>query len=191
MSADERSTPPRGLKLGEYIAALIAALGVANPAGLARMRQVVGERLARIILDDETVDVTFGPAGLRVQTAIAEAAVTGVGATDSATVLALLDGYLEVADAILDGRLHVSGAPEDITRMFIASEILLDTSPRTPALQALAARFRSERRDQRGIPMPVQRRAAWYPFSSNASEHELLARLELLPNASGSQPGLA
>ena len=185
MSANEFANPRLRLKLGEYIAALIDALGTANPAALARMRQVVGERRARIILDDEAVDISFGPASLHVQTVAAETEVNGVGETDSTTVLILLDGYLEVIDAILNGRLHVSGLPEDITRMFVAIEILLDASPRTPALQALAARFWRERRERRGLPPPNRRRASWYPFSSNVSEYDLLARLDLLPEDSG------
>jgi hypothetical protein len=183
MSVDRSASPAPGLILEAYIAALIDALGAANPAALARMRQVVGERQARISLDDEAVDISFGPAGLRIRTA-AEHEVDGVGETSSTTVLAVLDGYLEVADAILDGRLHVSGAPEDIIRMFVAIEILLDASPRTPALQALAARFRRERRDRRGLALPEMRRVSWYPFSSDAREHDLLARLNLLPEDS-------
>lgn len=174
------------MKLGVYIEALINTFGASNPAALARMRQVVGERRARIILDDEAVDISFGPAGLRVQTEAGESEVNGIGETDSITILALLDGYLEVADVILDGRLHVSGEPEDIIRMFVAIEILLDASPRTPALQALAARFRRERRPRR-LSIPDRRRASWYPFSSDESEVDLLAQLDLLPEDSGSE----
>jgi hypothetical protein len=181
MSADE-SPNPTPLKLGEYIAALIDALGDANPAALSRMRRVVGERRARIILDDEAVDVFFDDGSLHVQTATDKTKVDGIGETDSATVLALLDGYLEVEAAILNGRLRVFGAQEDITRMFAAIEILLDVSPRTPTLQRLAARFRRERREQRGLPVSDQRRVTWYPFGSRASEYELLARLDLLPS---------
>ena len=187
MFADGFANPLPALKLGEYIAALIDALGAANPAALARMRQVVGERRARIVLDDEAVDISFGPSGLYVRTAETSTEVNGVGQTDSATVLALLDGYLEVEAAILTGRLRVSGAPEDITRMFVAIEILLDSAPRTPALQMLAARFRRERRELRGLPIADRRGAAWYPFGSHANEYELLARLDLLPESTSSE----
>lgn len=186
MSADESTNTVPEPRLGEYIAALLDALGDANPAALSRMRRVVGERRARIILDDEAVDVFFDVGGLRVQTATDETEVNGVGETDSATVLALLDGYLEVEAAILNGRLRVFGAPEDTTRMFAAIEILLDASPRTPTLQILAARFRRERREKRGLPVPDRRRVTWYPFGSRASEYELLAQLDLLPSDSGS-----
>ena len=187
MSADESLNTAPELKLGEYIVALIDALGDANPAALSRMRRVVGERRARIILDDEAVDVFFDAGGLRVQTAANETEVNGVGETDSATVLAMLDGYLEVEAAILNGRLRVFGAQEDITRMFAAIEILLDASPRTPTLQMLAARFRRERREKRGLPVSDPRRVTWYPFGSRASEYELLAQLDLLPSDSGSK----
>jgi hypothetical protein len=60
-------------------------------------------------------------------------------------VLDILNGYLEVNQAILSGRLLVQGEVEDLNRIFIAIEILLDASPRTPALQQLAVRFARER----------------------------------------------
>jgi len=170
----------RRLTLGQYVIALIRILGTNSPSALARMRQVVGNRRARILLDDEAIDVAFGPHGLLVERAIRGRRVDGEGATDSETVLALLDGYLEVPDAILEGRLRVSGAAEAVTRMFAAIEILLDASPRTPGLQALAARFRFARGEQRGSP-PRSHRHPWYPFASETDEREMLAALGLLP----------
>lgn len=184
MFVDRSTNAPAGLTLGAYIAALIDALGDANPAALARMRQVVGERQARIGLDDEAVDIWFSADRLNILAADAATEVDGLGTTNSATVLAMLDGYLEMADAILDGRLHVAGAPEQIIRMFLAIEILLDTSPRTPGLQTLADRFRRERRERRDRSLSAARRSSWYPFTSDASEHDLLARLNLLPEDS-------
>lgn len=182
MSVDESFAAPAARGLGEYIIALVAELGAANPAALARMRQVVGLRRARIKLDDETVDVFFDPIGLRVQTATLDSPIDGMGETDSTTVLALLDGYLEVGSAILNGQLSVSGEPDDITRMFMAIEILLDASPRTPALQQLAAQFRRARRATSST-LPRQRpRPAWYPFGSSAREMDLLRQHELLPD---------
>ncbi len=184
------SLPTDPLTLGDYISELIRVLGSAHPAALARMREVVGNRRARIVLDDEVVDVAFGPESLNIQPATnhanvegAGASLDGEGATDSGTVLDLLDGYLEVTDAILDGRLHVFGVAEDVVRMFVAIEILLDASPRTPALQALAFKFQVNRRGRRGSPAPGTR-GSWYPFACEGREHELLARLRLLPDAS-------
>ena len=172
----------RLLTLHQYVIALIRILGTNSPSALARMRQVVGDRRARIRLDDEAIDVAFGPHGLRVERAIRRRRVDGEGATDSETVLALLDGYLEVSDAILEGRLRVSGAAEAVIRMFAAIDILLDASPRIPGLQALAARFRAERGERLGGASPSHQRP-WYPFASEADEWEMLAGLDLLPEA--------
>jgi len=178
------------LTLSEYVTTLIEALGTSNPAALARMRQVVMRRRARIILDDEAVDISFGLDGLAILPSKADETVSGTGQTNSATVMDLLDGHVEIADVILDGRLNISGLPEDIARMFMAIEILLDASPRTPELQGLAARFRRERRESRVIAMPSRGKTLGYPFSSGVTERELLARLDLLPDDSdyGSVP---
>jgi hypothetical protein len=167
--------------LGEYITDLIDVLGEAHPAALSRMRQVVGDRSARIILDQEAVDISFRAAGLRVTEAGQDGSVDGVGATDSATVLALLEGVVEVTDAILDGNLRVTGSLAAIARIFQAIELLLDASPRTPALQALADRFQAERGHHRTVVPPGIGRPCWYPFPCTESEHQLLKKLDLLP----------
>jgi hypothetical protein len=177
-----REIPAEPRTLGEYIRASIGVLGTEHPAALARMRAVVGGRQARIVLDDEAVEVSFLHDRLEVKPAGGgddrEGANANLGVTDSSTVLDLLDGYLEVTDAILDGRLRISGAPEDVVRMLVAIEILLDASPRTPALQALAVRLRSQRRKGR----PARGTGgSWYPFSCSGRERALLAQLDLLP----------
>jgi len=172
--------------LGDYIRALIGVLGDEHPAALARMRAVVGGREASITLDDEAVQMAFRDGRLEVKLVSSrddrEGARANLGVTDSSTVLDLLDGYVEVPDAILDGRLQISGEPEDVVRMLVAIEILLDASPRTPALQALASRFQWARRTGKHSPA-FGGGGSWYPFSSGAGERELLARLDLLPEA--------
>jgi len=173
------------LSLREFVSALIETLGEEHPAALARMKQIVEHRTAGISLDAETVSVSFGPDGLRVEPADDLALLDGAGATDSATVIDLLDGAIEVPGAILDGRLRVTGALEEIARMFQAIEILLDASPRTPRLQALAARFQSERRAPDRMMLPVRGQSSWYPFPCGAREFELLGRLDLLPEPPG------
>ena len=70
--------------------------------------------------------------------------VSGSGATDRATVLALLDGYAGVTDVILDGRLRVDGPVDDIARMFQSIETLIDGATRVPMLQQLARDFRAD-----------------------------------------------
>jgi hypothetical protein len=193
-SAANPTLPGKAWTLGEYIEALISALGSTHPSALARMREVVGDREARIVLDDEAVDVVFENRSLQVRPALTDANVegtpTGMGITDSATVLDLLDGYIEVADSILDGRIRVFGSPEDVSRMFLAIEILLDMSSRTPALQALAFRFQTERRDRRASPLPATH-GSWYPFGCQVNELELLARNDLLPDPPDRSTALA
>jgi hypothetical protein len=101
------------------------------------MRNVVGPRRARIRLDAEMVDVAFDvDEQLRVEEPGGD--VSGEGGTDRDTVLDMLDGYIEVTDAIIEGRLAVSGETENVSRMFVALGFLrckssLGTSARTRA----------------------------------------------------------
>ena len=173
------SIEPPCRTLAEYVGELVRRLGDADPAALERMRAVVDGRRARIVLDDEAVDVAFAGAELRVEPA-GEGAVDGTGVTDRATTLELLDGYLEVTDAILDGRLDVTGGVDDVERMFGAIEILLDVAARAPALQDLAADYRADpcRAPRRSPPPPP-------PARSGESERALLDRLGLLPGPPG------
>jgi hypothetical protein len=170
--------------LAEYITALISELGSLHPTLLARMRLIVGDRRARVVLDDEAVDVFFSLEGLHVRLAAEDAELSGEGATDAATVLELLDGYLEVSEAILSNRLRVFGQADDVVRMFMAIEILLDASPRTPSLQDLAAKFRRDKRQQPDSRMPNIDRVPWYPFNPDPGELQLLTALDLLPDTS-------
>jgi hypothetical protein len=150
---------------------------------LERMRLIVGDRRACIKLDDEAVEVAFDQEGLKIQPLTGNTELSGEGTTDTTTVLKLLNGYLEVSDAILSGRLRIFGEAEDIIRMFMAIEILLDAAPRTPALQSLAARFLNERCSHRRPPAPDGARVSWYPFRAKTSELKLLEDLDLLPDS--------
>jgi hypothetical protein len=173
------SIEPPCRTLAEYVAELIRWLGDADAEALERMRAVVDGRRARIVLDDEAVDVRFAGAALVVEPAGA-GPVDGEGVTDRATTLELMDGYLEVTDAILDGRLDVTGTVDDVERMFLAIEILLDVAARAPRLQDLAADYRADpcREPRRSPPPPP-------PAATRESERSLLERLGLLPDAPG------
>lgn len=179
MSIERATAGERGL--GEYVSALVAALGRADPAAFARMRRVVGGRRARIRLDDEEVEIRFVDGALAVEPGGGASPVDGAGSTDRATVLDLMDGRVEVGDAISAGRLDVVADVDAVAAMFAAIEILIDASSRSPELQALAREFR-----ERPGPEPTGGRTAPpRPAEVAAREHALLARLDLLPDAEG------
>jgi hypothetical protein len=168
--------------LGEYITALVERLGEQEPWRLARLREVVGARRARIGLDAESVDVWFEGEVLIVRDSPA-GPVDGEGSTDRLTTFELLAGRLEVKDAILQGRLHAHGDTESLVRIFQAIEILLDGASRTPALQQLAADYLSD--PCRPSPPPVPPPSpAWRvqvdPDRLPGYERVMLQRLDLL-----------
>lgn len=173
--------------LAAYVSELIARLAAADPAAVARLRRVVGDRRALLTLDDGTVRVAFADDGLVVEpvapgTPVAPA-IDGEGATDRDTVLDLLDGYLSVADAVLDGRLSARGDDAAVTAMFTAVDILLEASATTPSLQALAEDFRADPcRPPRTPRVPGSGRVTPWPPQRPPGEDDVLARLDLLPD---------
>lgn len=179
---DERGAGDRAARgsstysLREYVEALVAALEDGDPSAHARLRRAVGSRRARIELGEEAVVVGYRGAVLEVRAATEQAQFHGSGSTDLETVRDLLHGRLEVVQAILAGRLRVTGAAEDVERMFLAIEILLDAAPRTPRLQRLAADLLATVAPGAGTPVDPRSRVANSP-----AELDLLARLDLLP----------
>jgi hypothetical protein len=168
------------MTLGEYISALIANLRQCDPDAYSRMSRVVGDRSASIRLDAQSVRVHMQDGLLRVENEFSPGSMEdGVGSTDTATVLALLRGDLEVPEAILNESLVVQGEIEQVNRMFLAIEILLDAVPRCPALHKLSEQFVSEA--HQSPAQPVAPRANWYPFAVTSDEKEFLIRYGLLP----------
>lgn len=167
------------MTLGEYIRALVTTLQECDARAYERLCHVVGTRRAFIQLDAQSVYVRMHHGILEVEDAGRERLpVEGEGSIDSATVLALLRGDLEVFEAILDDRLVVHGDLVQINRMFQAIEILLDVAPRCPAMQQLSKGFVEEALSWQLAP--AVSRVNWYPFAVNPAELALLARYGLL-----------
>ncbi|MBX6320843.1 MAG: hypothetical protein IRY94_03360 [Rhodospirillaceae bacterium] len=187
MCSDGPPAAPRR-SLADYVRGLLEGLEAGEPTAIARMRAVVGSRRAAITVDDETVIVAFDGERPRVDpvdtAACPAAAADGIGVTDRQTVLALLDGRLEVTEAIETGAIEIRGATDDVVRMGIAIEILIDGAVRVPALQALADAYR---RDPDRDPMRLAdgMRTAENVARRRRHERDILARLGLLSNRGG------
>jgi hypothetical protein len=184
LSTDDRAFPVERRTLGWYIATLVERLTESDAPAIERVRGVVGRRCARIVLDREAVDVSFGERGFTVEPADEKRPIDGEGATDRMTVLDILDGYVEATDAILDGRIRISGATDDVVRMLQAIETLIDSAARAPDLQDLSMEFRFDPdREALRRPVPVirPRSTAWFPDARAMGESALLDRLGLRP----------
>lgn len=171
--------------LGDYVAALVDRLAAGEPGSHRRLVDLVGPRRARITLDHETVEVFHENDALVVEAGPNGKPLSGWGSTDRQTVLDLLDGYVEVNEAILDGRIRVEGGVDDVSRMFQAIEILLDASTRIPSLPRLAEDFRRDPCRPAPEPRPGARTVRRRRLTGHRLDEEsrdLLARLDLLPN---------
>ena len=169
--------------LREYVARLFAGLAAADSAAAARIRNIVGKRRARITLDEESVDVFFDRGRLRAVAATGNP-VDGIGRTSRQTTLDLIDGYVEVTAAVLDGKLELTGTADAVVRMATVLELLIDGATRAPALPQLARDFRND--PARPSPAaraagPLGRAVRFYPAPPGAGERAVLARCDLLP----------
>jgi hypothetical protein len=181
------ASPSRSL--GDYVRTLLDGLATDEPAALARMREVVGARRAAITVDDETVLVAFvgeRPQVDEVGGAVPHETVAGSGVTDRQTVLALLNGDLEVTEAIARGTLEIIGALDDVIRMGTAIEVLIDGAVRVPALRALAKAYRND-------PGRAPFAPGLAPLGKEAErrrerERDILSRLGLLSDGNGGRP---
>ena len=177
------STEPR--TLAGYVVELVDRLDAGDPAAGRRLRRVVAGRRARIQVGDEAVVVDFSDGQLRVMDAgTCRERVDGDGVTDRATVIDLLDARTDVTACILNGRIQVRGAWHDVADMFLAIEIVLDATPRVPALRRLAREYRDQVRPLltaerlRGTAAGGYR---WPPHAVEDTERALLSSLGLLP----------
>jgi hypothetical protein len=184
LTSSVRDVPTPCRTLVEYLTALIRRLGQEEPHLLTRLRTVVGARRARIGLDDEIVEVWFDGPELKVVPGPTDVPVDGEGSTDRFTTLDILDGRLEVTDAVLEGRLRATGEVESLARIFQAIDILLDGSARNPALQELSLDYGGDPCRRGRPPRPSgtgPRRVMIDPARVAAAERDMLHRLELLP----------
>jgi hypothetical protein len=165
--------PTEQTALAWWIDKLVAALEK-EPTTALRIRQVVGEQRARVKLDDESVIVEFDSAGqLRVRADDASSQVGGEGSATRAEVCAILDARSDASQAVLSGRVAVTGPTAAVATMLHAIEILLDAATRIPALRYLADDFVAE--GPRATAFPK------YEGDGGVTEHEILGALDLLP----------
>jgi hypothetical protein len=157
--------------VGGWVAALVGELALADPAAHARLLAVVGDRRARLRLDDDACVVAVVRGRLSVLPAETEP-VDGEGGTSRAVVLAILDGRLEADDALRSGLVEARGSVDGLVRILHAIEILIDCSVRAPRLRALADLYRADGPPPTALPPR--------PATTTDRELALLDRLGLL-----------
>ncbi len=164
---------PEPRTLAWWVEKLVDALAK-EPATALRIRQVAGQRRARVGLDDESVIVEFGAAGqLLVRTDDPGTPVDGEGRATRAEVCAILAAKSDASEAVLSGRVSVRGPTGAVAAMLHAIEILLDSSARIPLLRELADEFVAST-----TPAPASSATA---EPARPTENEVLAALDLLP----------
>jgi hypothetical protein len=159
-----------------YLRSLFGRLRQWEPGRADEIRLFVGDRRACIILGEEAAAIHFEDKRLVVRKIMRNRETTlPYGITDRQTVLAILAGFLEVPDAITEGRLDLRGSTEDVIAMCAVIEVLVDSSTRIPALQLLARHFRED--PLTGPQNPLEHRATINEVSD--TEATMLRRYRL------------
>lgn len=126
-----------------WLPELVAALDT-DPCGAGALlwSTVVG-RSARITLDDDAVFVRCMTVGhLQVGRADEDDGVAdGEGSTTTVAVDALLNGEIELNQAIIDGKIEIRSSMDDALWMYRVVELLLDGASRVPRLRQLTREF--------------------------------------------------
>lgn len=172
--------------LAQYIRELLRVVRAADHPAFARLLMLVGDRRASIVMGSERALMSARDGRVSVRASTAPYRGPNLGLTSRRTVLRLLDGYVEVSAALLGGELEMTGTIDDVGRMAMAIEIILDVSARSPELQRLARDFRAD--PCHPVERELWRDAPRRPSltSSSPAELVLLARLGLLDGASAS-----
>lgn len=131
--------------LATYLQALVDRLHRWEPDRASAIRRLVAGRRARIVLGNEAAVIYFtGQRFVAREAPVSPNMKAPYGLTDRPTVVAILAGFLELSEAITDGRLDLRGTTDDVIDMCAAIEVLIDASTRIPELQALVRDFRSD-----------------------------------------------
>jgi hypothetical protein len=131
--------------LAGYLRVLVDRLHRWEPDRASAIRRLVAGRRARIVLGNEAAVIYFtGRRFVAREAPVSPNPKAPYGITDRSTVVAILAGFLELSDAITDGRLDLRGTTDDVIDMCAAIEVLIDASTRIPELQALARDFRGD-----------------------------------------------
>jgi hypothetical protein len=104
------------------------------------MAQALGARRLELAIDDELFMLDLGPTALR-------GAVVSI-TTDVETLNGLIQGQLDVLDAIVVGRLDVMAGPDDVAAAAAAMTYFVQGAMRCISMQPLLDRLEALRKER-------------------------------------------
>lgn len=105
------------------------------------MCRQLAPRAVRLCVGDETIPLVFAPAEVRTVTAIKRPQIEVV--TSRAAILAVIDAASTLLQAVLDDRLALRGAPEDLLAFHDGLMAYVHGAVRAPSFPALLRAFRA------------------------------------------------
>ncbi len=135
--------------LASFIARSLDAIEHEVPAAWLRLCEALDGRSIRLVVDGEAARLRGRDGGLRLDDGGAAAVDVR---TAHATILELLDGRVTLLDALLDDRIVVRGAPEDVLGFHDALICYLHGGVRSPSFRPLLDDYRGATARRRRRP---------------------------------------
>lgn len=132
--------PDRGL--GAFVSRSLGILEREHPDGHRRLCAALGRRRVGLLLDGEPFVLAALGARLRLERAATEGLTPAVSLA-SGTVVELLDGELELLDALLADRVVVRGAIAELAELWESTRLYLHGLIRCPSIPPLLDALRA------------------------------------------------
>lgn len=122
--------------LDGFVRRSLAILEHEHPAGYRRLHAALGRRRVELGLDGDPFVLAVAGARIRLEPAASERACAAVE-LGRATVVSILDGEVELLDAVLADHLHVRGSIAELGELWDATRLYLHGLIRCPSIPPL------------------------------------------------------
>jgi hypothetical protein len=139
------------MSIRELLSDSFGVIGRELPLGLAALTEVLSEKVVRITVDEESIDVRVDRGSLEAEPAseiVADASIV----TGSQTISDVLAARVSLRDAVLSGKLHVKAELSSVSTLHEGLLVYTHAAVRCPGFLLLLARFEDHRTNRAEAP---------------------------------------
>lgn len=129
----------------DHLGEALATVQQEVPALAAALARAVGERVIEIQVDGTPFWVGVGPLGVELRAD--DRGCVAWGKASGQTIDALLNGKTTIEDAVLDGRVQLRGALNDLVALDHGLRVFVQCAVRAPGILPILASWRARKRE--------------------------------------------